>query len=54
MVKTKTYADLITKKNTRIPKVGLDGISIETLKELNIGQIKKLDMQFKKSKGKII
>ncbi len=52
--KIKTYADLITKKNTTIPKVNMKGISIKTLKELNIGQIKKLDMELKKSKGKII
>lgn len=50
----KTYADLITKKNTKIPNVKLGGVSIETLKELNIGQIKKLDMELKMSKGKII
>ncbi len=50
----KTYADLITKKNTKIPNVKLNGVSIETLKGLNISQIKKIDMQLKKSKGKII
>ncbi len=54
MGKVKTYADLITEKNTKLPKVGMDGVSIETLKGLNIGQIKKLDMQLKKSKGKIV
>jgi len=45
----KTYADLITKKNTKIPK---SGISIKTLKKLNIGQIKKLDKQFRKMMDK--
>ena len=49
MVKAKTYADLITKKNTTIPKTG---ISIETLKELKIGDIKKLDKQFRKMMDK--
>ncbi len=47
----KTYADLITRENTRI---NMEGIPLETLKELNLGQIKKLDMEFKKSKGMII
>jgi len=41
------------KKENRKRSVNIDGVSIETLKTLTIGEAKKLDREFRKLKGGI-